>query len=189
MQKIHSLKSHTGTTMAKAFQKMLKQFNLEDKVCDCAPVLSWLSKNTQQILAVNANNATSNDTQTDMLSSVNNSFEAENRICCFNHTLQLSAKTLLKPFNADISHKDDDDLSLADGDDGEIADSENCTNEDKDSQLYEDDEDEGEEPADVGADVEDDIEDNVDELDTLASPDCTELLADTTAVCTVVSKI
>jgi hypothetical protein len=32
-----------------------------------------------------------------------NSFEEVNRARCFNHTLQLSAKTLLKPFNAGMS--------------------------------------------------------------------------------------
>jgi len=32
-----------------------------------------------------------------------NSFEEVNRACCFNHTLQLSAKTLLVPFNVGMS--------------------------------------------------------------------------------------
>ena len=32
-----------------------------------------------------------------------NSFEEVNCACCFNHTLQLSAKTLLKPFNVGMS--------------------------------------------------------------------------------------
>jgi len=56
-----------------------------------------------QILAVNADNTMSNDTQTTALAQMENSFEEVNRACCFNHTLQLSGKTLLKPFNAGMS--------------------------------------------------------------------------------------
>ena len=47
--------------MANAFQKMLEQFGL-----------------TEKILAVNANNATSNDTQTTELDQLDNTFEKEN---------------------------------------------------------------------------------------------------------------
>ena len=46
-----------------------------------------------------------------------NSFDVANRVRCFNHTLQLSAKTLLRPFNAglgktteDSNDNDTDDL-------------------------------------------------------------------------------
>jgi hypothetical protein len=56
-----------------------------------------------QILALNADNATSNDSQTATLAQMENTFEDVNRAFCFNHTLQLSAKTLLKPFNAGMS--------------------------------------------------------------------------------------
>ena len=52
---------------------------------------------------MNANNASSNDTQTGALAFMKNAFEEANRACCFNHMLQLSAKTLLKPFNAGMS--------------------------------------------------------------------------------------
>jgi len=55
-----------------------------------------------QILALNADNATSNDTQTGTLAFMENAFEEANCACCFYHTLQLSAKTL-KPFNAGMS--------------------------------------------------------------------------------------
>jgi hypothetical protein len=56
-----------------------------------------------QILALNADNATSNDSQTTALAQMKNTFEEVNHACCFNHMLQLSAKTLLKPFNAGMS--------------------------------------------------------------------------------------
>ncbi|KAG2079078.1 hypothetical protein BDR04DRAFT_986372, partial [Suillus decipiens] len=58
--------------MAKAFQAMLEHFRL-----------------TKRILAVNADNATANDTQTMKLTSLDNSFESVNCVRCFNHTLQL----------------------------------------------------------------------------------------------------
>src|ERR1700720_4192877 len=81
--------------MAIAFQNMLKRFGLEGK-----------------ILAVNTDNATSNDTQTTKFDELDNSFDKENQVRCFNHTLQLSAKALLKPFNTALSGKAaDDDVS------------------------------------------------------------------------------
>ncbi|KAG1895342.1 uncharacterized protein F5891DRAFT_907859, partial [Suillus fuscotomentosus] len=58
--------------LARAFQKMLEDFGL-----------------TQKILAFNGDNATSNDMQTMKLDQLPNSFAKENRACCFNHTLQL----------------------------------------------------------------------------------------------------
>ena len=111
--------------MAKAFQCMLEQFGL-----------------TEKVLAVNADNATSNDTQTTKLDQLDNTFEKENRVRCFNHTLQLSAKALLKPFNTAFSRATtDDDVALQDVDDDELA-------------LYEDDEERGDEEEDVEGDVE-----------------------------------
>jgi hypothetical protein len=74
--------------MALAFQRMLKWFSL-----------------TEKIHAVNADNAMANDKQMTKLDSLNNSFEAANCVCCFNHTLQLSTKALLAPFNPAISCK------------------------------------------------------------------------------------
>src|SRR5271154_6164964 len=54
-------KSHTGLTMARAFQQMLKKFNL-----------------TKKVLAITADNATSNDKQTTALANMSNSFEEVN---------------------------------------------------------------------------------------------------------------
>ncbi|KAI0282615.1 hypothetical protein BC826DRAFT_866513, partial [Russula brevipes] len=58
--------------LAKVFQNMLKGYGLEEK-----------------ILAVTANNVCSNNTQRQALAAMDNTFEEENHICCFNHTLQL----------------------------------------------------------------------------------------------------
>ena len=80
---------------------------------------------------MNADNATSNDTQGESLAEMPNSFALENRIWCFNHTLQLSAKTLLRPFNVGLGKTTDN------GNDTEVDDL-------QDEELEEDDEDEDE---------------------------------------------
>ena len=78
--------SHSGANLALAFQAMLEHFGLQHK-----------------ILTFNGDNASHNDTQAVELADENNSFSEDNRIRCFNHTLQLSARALLKPFNKSIS--------------------------------------------------------------------------------------
>ncbi|KAJ7430554.1 hypothetical protein FB451DRAFT_944170, partial [Mycena latifolia] len=60
-------------------------------------------------LGLTGDNATSNDTQTTFLhDNPKNSFDEVNRIRCFNHTLQLSAKGLLRPFSKS-SQEDEED--------------------------------------------------------------------------------
>ena len=49
------------------------------------------------------------------LDDMSNTFDEVHRVCCFNHTLQLSAKVLLKPFNAGMSSSREDQ-SDSDGD-------------------------------------------------------------------------
>ena len=90
--------------MAMAFQGMLERFGL-----------------TEKIHAVNVDNVTANDKQTTKLNALPNSFEEENRVRCFNHTLQLSAKSLLAPLNPAISQKaTQDDKMLDEGDDNQL---------------------------------------------------------------------
>ena len=127
--------------MAIAFQNMLKQFKLNGK-----------------ILAFNSDNATSNDTQMTKLNALNNSFNEENWVWCFNHTLQLSAKSLLNPFNTALSGKaaDDDDAALYQNDISQT--------------ILEDDEGDGDgntdenEDEDIGEDLQDDDIDKLQEL-------------------------
>ena len=111
--------------MAKAFQNMLEQFGLTDRV-----------------LGINADNASANDKKTTKLSSLNNSFKEEYQACCFNHTLP----NLLKLFNValsgnvadnvDITDEDDEELpNLVDADEeGEEEDNNNKENEDEDDE-------------------------------------------------------
>jgi hypothetical protein len=146
--------------MAKAFQDMLERFGL-----------------TEKILGINADNASANDKQTTKLSSLNNSFKEEYRARCFNHTLQLSAKTLLKPFNTALS-KVADEVDIGDEDDD-------------DPPILADPDVEGEEEGndDEEDEEKDDDDDGVDELETLSEEERTEVLEDTAAVRATVTKV
>ena len=84
---------------------------------------------------MNADNATSNDTQSETLTEMPDSFDLENHVRCFNHTLQLSAKTLLRPFNVGLGKKTTEDGDNNDGDDlldEELDDTTNNTDNDND---------------------------------------------------------
>ena len=151
--------------MAKAFQKMLQEFRL-----------------TRKILSFNADNASANDTQTMKLDELDNSFNKEHRVRCFNHTMQRSAKALLKPFTSGLSGKqtNNDEMAIT-----EI--------EDPDSLLMEGDNDDDDE-VDVENGVtnhgeEDDVDDGIDEIVELCEDEQTRLLEETAAVRQAVSKV
>jgi hypothetical protein len=78
--------SHLGANLAAVFQGMLERFGLQRK-----------------IFTFNADNASCNDTQSVELADLDNSFSDDDHIRCFNHTLQLSAHALLRPFNKSVS--------------------------------------------------------------------------------------
>jgi hypothetical protein len=126
---------------------------------------------------MNADNVMSNDTQGETLAEMPNSFKLKNHVCCFNHTLQLSMKTLLCPFNASLGKATedgtcdnvDDLLSLGIDNDGD-------DDEDKDEDLP------------VIPD-EDDINDSIDELDALDVDSCKAMMNDTAAVHEMVTKV
>jgi len=109
---------------------------------------------TQKIHAVNADNATLNDTQTTKLDQLDDTFDEDNQVQCFNHTLQLSAKALLKPFNIGLSGKTTDD-------DDEITQDNDILATFKDDEEGKEDEEDEEEQADN----EDNKNDNIDELE------------------------
>jgi hypothetical protein len=138
-----------------------------------------------KILAVNADNATSNDTQTIKLDALDNSFDKENRVRCFNHTLQLSVKALLKPFNTALTGMagDDDDVAVYQDNIGQtiLEDDE----EDGDGDADEN-EDEDEDTGDTGKDLQDD---EIDELEELNEEDREQILEETAAVRTTVTKV
>jgi hypothetical protein len=142
---------------------MLQRFGLQDK-----------------IHAVTADNAASNDTQVKALDKMDNSFKDDAHVRCFNHTLQLSAKVLLRPFNAAICSKksaghNDDDSGQAE----EMPDLVEVP--------YEDDEDEDEDEDDD--EDTDDRDDSIDEIHELAEHEQEELMAETAAVRLAVTKV
>jgi hypothetical protein len=51
------------------------------------------------------------------LAKLNNSFHAYNRVQCFNHTIQLCAKALLRSLNPGLLGNDDDQPDVNDDDD------------------------------------------------------------------------
>ena len=173
--------SHTGMALAKAFQKMLETFGLEMQVSLQSNImLSNLS--SLEVLAMNADNATSNNTQGEALAEMPNSFELQNRVHCFNHTLQLSAKTLLHPFNTGLSKVTEDD----DCNDEDLLDPAVDDNEDDDKD--ENDEEHEDDNLPIGAD-EDVLDDGIYKLDALDADSHEEIMADTAAVCETVMKV
>ncbi|TFY79033.1 hypothetical protein EWM64_g4980 [Hericium alpestre] len=143
----------------------------------------------EKILAMNADNASSNDTQTRKLAKMDNSFEEVNRVRCFNHTLQLSAKALLQPFNNTLLGRHaDGDAELLETMEDDVPSLSPVDDTEDDS----DDEDDDETGADAEADIEVIIEgedDGIDELDALPTADREKLVADTAEVRTTITKI
>ncbi len=104
-----------------------------------------------------------------------NTFEEVNHACCFNHTLQLLAKTLLKPFNAGMSSTKlalEEEESKNVGDEMPILlDSEDDSNEDSDKD------------GDDGNDrLQDADSDEIDELNQLNEQECETVLMNTAVV-------
>jgi hypothetical protein len=165
------------------------------------------------MLGLAGDNASSNDTQTASLAAETaNSFEEINRVRCFNHTMQLSAKTMLRLFD---SGPDDDENSRApaipdiDDPDDDDNDNDNAVNTDDNPEPtdtspefvagdYEDmpDLDEAVEMDKGGDDDEDDDEDGdddialgPDEFDALNEMAKAKLLNETKDVKTALTKV
>ena len=111
----------------------------------------------KKILTFNADNASNNDTQMAKLEELPNSFDSVNRVRCFNHTMQLSARALLRPLNNTKSTNEGIEL-----DDVDMAGFNN---------LGDDDEDENGAVLDDCVDENEDDEDLLDGLDDEAKED------------------
>jgi hypothetical protein len=149
--------------MAKAFQAMLERYEVSEKV-----------------LGINADNASANDTQMSELDVLDNSFKEAYRARCFNHTLQLSVKTLLKPFNTALSGKgaDDDNISDDEGGDRPVLEvDQGCEVTEKRCEVTEED-------GNIG-----DEDDGIDELERLDEGERRTILEKTAAVRATVSKV
>lgn len=160
---------------------MLDSFGITHKVLEVMfMIYLGLLKFCFQILAFNADNASNNNKQTTKLARFDNSFKSCNRVCCFNHTLQLAAKTLLMPFHSALGSKtattmfnngDIDSNDASDGDDEVPAFKE--SEEDKDS-------DEGDDEVDDHN--KDDPDDGIYELEELGVESKVKFALDTKAI-------
>ena len=113
-----------------------------------------------------------------VLATLKNSFEEEHRGRCFNHTLDLFAKALVKPFNPVLSGKAPDDVADLDEDMPTLEDPES-----------EDDSDNGDELEDLDELASlNDAEDSHDELEELDEVEWEDLLERTTVVRESVTK-
>lgn len=136
-----------------------------------------------QIFAINADNASPNDTQTTTLSNLKNSFHEVNRVHCFNHTLQLSAHTLIKPFNSGMKDKKTNDNNDTDSKKDDTDDPEMPALED-----FEDDNNNIEGTEENGEEL-DDPQDDLDELKELTDDEREALLENTAIVRNAVTKV
>jgi hypothetical protein len=116
----------------------------------------------------------SNNKQTSTLSTHNNSFDKANRVRCFNHILQLSAKTFLKPFNPGLGAAASEEVDKS----GE------GNNTEEFSAVQEDEEEEEEDGG-----IADDKDHDIDEMDSVEDKECGTLLADTVSVRETVTKV
>jgi hypothetical protein len=109
-----------------------------------------------------------------------NKFKSVNRIRCFNHTLQLSVKALLRPF-ASASPIPEPGDNIPD-DDSEIV----TLEEEEEEEEAEDSDDEGSREGDDEADAEGEVDEA---FDGLTDEEHEQLLENTSAVCTVLNKV
>jgi hypothetical protein len=121
-----------------------------------------------------------------------NSFEEVNRARCFNHTLQLSAKTLLKPFNAGMSSTkpalEKEELDNI-GEEISLDNDTGGSNENGDEDGDEGERDGGDEYPDDEGEPEDANNDETDELTQLDEHERKNILMDTAVVRQTVTKV
>ena len=110
-----------------------------------------------------------------------NSFEKTNHVRCFNHTLQLSAKALLKPFTATTESSDDRD---SDSNETPLPEDDEELEQDDDTEEVSEDEDNGDDDTDD--DDDDEEEDPFSKLDPAAKA---QLMEDTQAVSITLNKV
>jgi hypothetical protein len=92
--------SHSGSHLAAAFVKVLEDFMITDKVsiqlyCFCQSALT-----VAQIISVTCDNASNNDTMVEALKDLLVVFPGEsNRTRCFDHIINLIAKSIIRQFD------------------------------------------------------------------------------------------
>lgn len=141
--------------------------------CGAPPCYGYTTADCHvQILTFNADNASNNDTQTDTLDDLPNSFEHVNRVRCFNHTMQISARGLLEPLTTAKPANEGIDV-----DDNDMAGVNN-----PDDTIASDDEDEN-------ADGVDEIDDDADLMDGLDEDEKEDLIESTKEAAEALQKV
>ena len=140
--------SHTGVNLGIAFANVLKAFGIEEKV---RASNSYQRRATHlldvlQILSITGDNASNNDAMIRHLSTSLSEFPGPaNQTRCFVHTVNLIAKSVLKPFDLrkkkDIRAFNKMAHALADDEDGEEKDEDKDKDEEKDEDEEDDEED------------------------------------------------
>lgn len=118
-----------------------------------------------------ADNASSNAVQVAALFGFENSFDESNHVRCFNHTIQLAGKVLIKPFNVGMGKAEDSDYGASDAPSLEMFDEDDDIDNDGDASLAGD----------------SDVEDDDDEI--LSDEEELSIMADTSEVRETVSKV
>jgi hypothetical protein len=171
---------------------MLSRFNIAHKVHK--PISHKAHTDFLQILAWTGDNASSNDTQnTSLGDSPNNSFEAVNRVRCYNHTLNLSVQAFLRPFSPPPLKKSGKGKGKARDDTEDTDDNNDYDTDDSDSDINDGDLEDDEQLPDL-ADISTDPLDNVDDVDDSAWEAMEEaeraaLLAETDSVKQVITRM
>jgi len=120
---------------------------------------------------VTADNASSNAIQVTALYGLENSFDEANHVRCFNHTIQLAGKALIKPFNVGMGKAEDSENSTSNAPSLEMLNQDDNIDDDRDTGLPDD------------RDVEDD------DKEILSEEEHSSIMADTLEVCETVSKV
>jgi len=168
---IEVAKSHTGVNLGIAFVNVLKTFGVEEKV----RLLNNYQRGSLtyivcalQILGITGDNASNNNLMIKYLGDTLDDFPGPaNQTQCFAHTMNLIAKSILKPFDIQKAKETQlfNDIANALLDLAEGHDSEECT---EDMPHTPSDDEEEEADKDKEDDSEDEEEDN--ELDTNLEP-------------------
>jgi hypothetical protein len=96
---IEVAQSHTGVALATEFVRVLREFSVEHKVSMFIPrKLSWLT--IFQLLSVTCDNASVNETMINEMETTLEDFPGSaNRTRCFDHVINIVARTITKAFD------------------------------------------------------------------------------------------
>jgi hypothetical protein len=145
--------SHTGVNLGIAFVDVLKKFGVEDKVRSpnsCQRASLTCVVRALQILGITGDNASNNNSMIEYISNSLDDFPGRtNQTRCFVHTVNLIAKSILKPFDTqkmkeiklfnDVAHALSDLAKGHESHDSESEDKDEEDDEDEDDSEVEED--------------------------------------------------